>query len=273
MSELPGESRPAGHLSSRWKKAAPRRGRSEAAGERRGREGEQASHSDPLPATASVLKYGPSPAATDFSREIGKCLRDAPGALVCFDSLKRAETGALLESFRAAGPGLRAQPGTPSAGPKGPGKRQRGPLSSEAEGPRRPRRRSPALTSPELEDARRPRDAPDPPACPPSEPWSSNAPPKGRSQSGFHVSPLRGPKRLAATGGREALSAAEPPSPLRTWLGAETGDVVKATGKPETQREAGGSSPEDLPLRRARGKGHQLEGTPPPAPAPHQRGG
>ena len=55
MSEFPGESRPAGHLSVRWKKAAPRRGVRRLQ-TRRDREGEHVSHSDPLPATASVLK-------------------------------------------------------------------------------------------------------------------------------------------------------------------------------------------------------------------------
>ena len=68
----------------------------------------------------------------------------------------------MLESFRALRGRSQGSARNPLSGPKGPGKLQRGPLSSEAEGPRRPRRRSPALTSPELEDARRPRDAPDP---------------------------------------------------------------------------------------------------------------
>ena len=53
------------------------------------------SHSDPLPTTVAVLKSVPSSAATDFSREIDKYLRDPPRALDCCNSLKRAKTGGL----------------------------------------------------------------------------------------------------------------------------------------------------------------------------------
>lgn len=50
--------------------------------------------------------------------------------------------------------------------------------------------------------------------------------------------PLRGPKGLATTGGREGLSPGgtgpqrgATPTQLQTWLSAETGDIVKGEWK------------------------------------------
>lgn len=66
------------------------------------------SHSDPLPTTVSVLKSVPSSAATDFPREVDKYLRDPPGALVCYNSLKRAKTRGLAGIISNVLRGVRA---------------------------------------------------------------------------------------------------------------------------------------------------------------------
>ena len=63
----------------------------------------------------------------------------------------------------------------------------------------------------------------------------------------------------------------EPPTPLQTWLSAESGDIAKATGKPETQREAGAPPWRISLCTKHAGKATSWRGRCRPPKAPHQR--